>query len=103
MGVVLGKVTVEVPDHRVVQMADGYEVRRYPSQVAAIVRATDLPETYDNSAGSERQFTTDAFRILGRYIGAFGLPKNVGVGSVLVDTVAVSNATKTAPESISMT
>lgn len=103
MGILLGKISVEVPDHRVVQTADGYEVRRYPSQVSAIVRAADLPDTYDGSKERESKFTTDAFRLLGRYIGAFGSAHNLGVNSVAVDTVAVTTSTECAPESISMT
>lgn len=52
MGVVLGTISVEMPAHEVVHTTDDYEVWRYPSSVAAIVKAADLDDSSPSSGGT---------------------------------------------------
>eukprot|EP00121_Abeoforma_whisleri_P012913 Awhi_evm1s11920 len=61
MGIVFGKVDVESPAHEVIKVGQGYEIRKYPSAVAAEV----MTNGDDNG-----------FRILANYIGVFGDPQN---------------------------
>lgn len=75
MGIVLGKIDVEMPDHKVVHDdSQGFQIWRYPSSVAAVVRADSLAK--ENPPTGD-QFTNQAFRALARYIGVFNKPENV--------------------------
>lgn len=71
MGIVLGKISVEVPIHTVLFHSDEYEVRQYAPQVIATYTAT-------SKNGS------DGFRALAGYCGIFSKPKQV---RYLVDRV----------------
>lgn len=74
MGMVFGKIDVEMPAHKVIRKAEGYEIWRYPASVAATVRASYL--NHENPPQGE-EFTNQAFRILAKYIGVFTKPENV--------------------------
>lgn len=74
MGIVFGKIDVEMPKHKVVFASDGYEVWKYPPSVAAVVEATRL--SADNPP-TGKEFSTQAFRALGGYIGVFQDAQNV--------------------------
>ena len=68
MGVYLGKpVMIEVPAYTVIARSGVAEIRRYEPYVIASVRST----------GGELK-GGDGFRMLARYIGAFGTPENEG-------------------------
>merc|ERR1712199_85873 len=68
MGVYLGKpVMIEVPPYSVIARSGIAEIRRYDACVVASVR----------SKGGELK-GGDGFRMLARYIGAFGTPDNEG-------------------------
>ena len=68
MGVYLGKpVMIEVPSYTVIARNGVAEIRRYEPYVIASVR----------SKGGELK-GGDGFRMLARYIGAFGTPENEG-------------------------
>ena len=64
VGIVLGKISVEVPVHTVLFHSDQYEVRQYAPQVIATYTAT-------SKNGS------DGFRALAGYCGIFSKPKQV--------------------------
>ena len=73
MGIVFGKIDVEMPEHHVLRKTDRYEIWKYPnSSVAAAVHAVDLPEPPKDS----EQFSNKAFSALAKYIGVFGEPQN---------------------------
>ena len=73
MGIIFGKIDVEVPKYEVVKSFDRddykYEIRRYPESVAAEVSSDhlDVPSS---------RFSNEAFGILAKYIGVFGRPAN---------------------------
>lgn len=77
MGIVLGKIDVETPAHIIVHRASDYQIWKYPGQVAAVVRASDLPRTPDGNMLSDRKFSEVAFPILAKYIGVFGPAQNI--------------------------
>lgn len=64
MGIVLGKISVEVPVHTVISTKEGYELRRYSPQLIA---------TYTSTSTS----TDNNFRALAGYCGIFTKPKQV--------------------------
>uniref|UniRef100_A0A061R8Y8 Heme-binding-like protein chloroplastic-like n=1 Tax=Tetraselmis sp. GSL018 TaxID=582737 RepID=A0A061R8Y8_9CHLO len=68
MGQIFGKIDVEVPKHEVLPKPEGatgkYDLRKYPSQVAA-------ETAYDTGKGDR-----DSFMRLAKYIGVFGKPEN---------------------------
>lgn len=103
MGMVLGKISEEMPNHKVVYEGEGFEVWRYPSSVAAIVRAdamnADNPPTGD-------KFTSEGFRILARYIGVFSKPENeasAGAEKVAMTAPVVMTPPSGESEKIAMT
>jgi hypothetical protein len=71
MGIVLGRVTVEQPEYKVVSSGTDYEVREYPPAVVAEVK-------YEGAAYGSNQ--SDPFRTLAKYIGVFGSPENESKG-----------------------
>lgn len=74
MGIVFGKIDVEMPAHKVVFEGDGYQVWKYPPSVAAVVEATRL-NAENPPTGNE--FSRQAFNALGAYIGVFKAAANV--------------------------
>lgn len=68
MGSVLGVVGVERPQYEVLAEKDTYEIRKYTApRVEAVVSSEDLlPEL------SGKEFETQAFRALAKYIGVYG-------------------------------
>jgi SOUL heme-binding protein len=87
MGVVFGKINEETPAHSVLMTGDGYEVRSYPPQVAAIyVPSTDT----EMSHKSPREMQGTGFRALASYYGILSSPAQIP-------------AKGKTPESISMT
>ncbi|KAA8494611.1 Heme-binding-like protein [Porphyridium purpureum] len=103
MGIVFGRVSVEQPAHEVLQKFGGFEIRKYPKQVAA---STDMSwDRSDDSGG--------AFQRLARYIGVFGTPENqaraTGSASDTQEPVAMTAPvvmnppTEQAAESVAMT
>lgn len=71
MGAVFGKINEETPNHTVLREANGYEIWRYPSSVAATVHVSSLS---DNP--SQDEFQKAAFQILAGYIGVLSKPEN---------------------------
>ena len=73
MGMVFGKINVEVPKYEVFRSFDRdnykYEIRRYPAAVAAEV-------TSESMGVSGSRFTNEAFWTLAKYIGVFSTPAN---------------------------
>ncbi|XP_062095367.1 uncharacterized protein LOC133801207 [Humulus lupulus] len=67
MGMVFGKISVETPNHEVIQTTADYEIRQYPPAVVAQV-------TYDPS--EFRGNKDGGFTLLANYIGALGNPQN---------------------------
>ncbi|CDF35292.1 unnamed protein product [Chondrus crispus] len=76
MGGTHGIARTETPAHTVLQGGGRYEVWRYPSSVAAVVRVTDVQR-----AATDRAFRDAAFSLLARYIGVFSRPHNATVGN----------------------
>ena len=79
MGMILGKVSEEMPKHLVVYSsgANAFEVWRYTSSsVAAVVHAIDVKDPKTNEIPTDERFTSLAFPMLARYIGVFGTPQN---------------------------
>lgn len=67
MGMVLGRITEELPAHTLVRQTSLYEIRRYPSQLAAVYNAS-TPAPSDTSSNS-------AFFALAGYFGIGSAPK----------------------------
>lgn len=82
MGIVFGKIDVEMPAHIIVHRAPDYQIWKYPGQVAAVVRATDLPCGPDGRMLYDRKFSEVAFPILAKYIGVFGPAQNRAAGGI---------------------
>lgn len=76
MGAVFGRISVEVPKHETVYTSEKYEVRRYPSSVAAVVYAKDVTDPRTNEIPTQDRFNNVAFGMLARYIGVFSTPEN---------------------------
>lgn len=77
MGMILGKISEEMPKHLVVHRTANYEVWRFTSSsVAAVVHAIDLTDPKTNAIPTDERFTGMAFNLLARYIGVFGNPNN---------------------------
>lgn len=74
MGIAFGKISVEMPAHKIVFEGDGYQVWKYPPAVAATVQA-DRINPQNPPKGNE--FTNQGFRVLASYIGVIGEAKNV--------------------------
>lgn len=100
MGIVLGKISVETPKYSVISSGEGYEIREYPSQLAAEV--TYDPATMKRGADS-------GFMVLAAYIGAVGKPANVAREGESGETIAMTAPVITQetprgePEKIAMT
>lgn len=100
MGTVLGKISVETPKYSVVSSGDGYEIREYPSQLAAEV-------TYDPT--TMKRGADGGFMVLAAYIGAIGKPANVaaqgesGAKIAMTAPVITQEAQRGEPEKIAMT
>lgn len=86
MGIVFGKVDVEVPAHVVVRAFPTFEIRSYPAQVAAM---------YVSESGSD-----EAFRALASYCGILSDPKQQGTPEKIAMTapVFVDYSSKTLPD-----
>lgn len=100
MGIVFGKINEETPNHTVLRKADGYEIWRYPSSVAATVYASSIPGNQ-----SQNRFEESAFRILASYIGVLSEPENrktTGGGEKIAMTAPVV-MTPAQSEKIAMT
>ena len=77
MGMILGKISEEMPKHVTVYRTASYEVWRYTSpSVAAVVHANDLKDPKTNEIPTDQRFSSMAFGMLARYIGVFGTPQN---------------------------
>ncbi|KAL6840197.1 hypothetical protein ACP4OV_030007 [Aristida adscensionis] len=94
MGMVLGKITVETPKYEVLHAGDGYEIRRYPSCVAAEV-TYDPKETRGDPDGG--------FTILASYIGAIGKPQNTRPEKIAMTAPVITAAGGGEGENIAMT
>lgn len=118
MGIVFGKIDVEMPAHIIVHRAPDYQIWKYPGQVAAVVRAADLPRDPDGRMLSDRKFTEVAFPILAKYIGVFGPAQNraataTAAGGTNIDNnqepiamtapVVMTDADSTTSEKVAMT
>ncbi|XP_006646483.2 heme-binding-like protein At3g10130, chloroplastic [Oryza brachyantha] len=91
MGIVLGKITVEMPKHEVVHTGAGYEVRKYPPCVAAEVTYDPAEMKGDRDGG---------FTVLANYIGALGRPQNTKPEKIDMTAPVITSGE---PESIAMT
>jgi effector-binding domain-containing protein len=75
MGNVLGKITVETPNFKLVESFPNFQVREYPPLLKAQTHTTD---------------TSDAFRKLARYIGVFGTAENSGKADSTPQPIAMT-------------
>mmetsp|Transcript_4819 Transcript_4819/g.14524 ORF Transcript_4819/g.14524 Transcript_4819/m.14524 type:complete len:226 (-) Transcript_4819:1191-1868(-) len=103
MGMVFGKIDVETPKHEVVLEKDGFQVRKYPPQVAATVDSSSMENSED-----DRKFSSEAFSTLAKYIGVFGQPKNqkrseTGGEKVAMTAPVVMQDDKAEGEKVAMT
>ncbi|CAK8574934.1 unnamed protein product [Lathyrus sativus] len=95
MGLVFGKIGVEIPKYEVIKTTQNYVIRNYaPSVVAEI--------TYDPS-----EFKGDkdgGFKVLVDYIGIFGKPKNTKTEQIsMTSPVITKENTSVSSEKIAMT
>lgn len=77
MGAAFGKINEEMPAHKVVYEGEGFEVWKYPTSVAAVVRAGDIQGEEPLTDG---KFTSKAFWALAGYIGVLSEPENTKDG-----------------------
>uniref|UniRef100_A0A0E0JR41 SOUL heme-binding protein n=1 Tax=Oryza punctata TaxID=4537 RepID=A0A0E0JR41_ORYPU len=91
MGMVLGKITVEMPKHEVLHTGAGYEVRKYPPCVAAEVTYDPAEMKGDRDGG---------FTVLANYIGALGRPQNTRPEKIDMTAPVITSGE---PEPVAMT
>lgn len=108
MGMILGRISEEMPKHVVVHRTANYEVWRYTSSsVAAVVHAIDLKDPKTNEIPTDQRFSSMAFGMLARYIGVFGNPQNeassTGSHEAIAMTAPVIMDPPTNKEKIAMT
>ncbi|CAO2167008.1 unnamed protein product [Urochloa humidicola] len=94
MGMVLGRITVEIPKHEVLHAGDGYEIRRYPPCVAAEF-TYDPKEWKGNPDGG--------FTVLANYIGALGKPHNTKPEKIAMTAPVITSGAEASSEKIAMT
>lgn len=70
-GMVLGKIDVETPAHKVLRKTAFYEIRQYPPAVMAAVYSDEMDNMRDE------KFMNAGFRVLAGYIGVWQKGKNV--------------------------
>lgn len=104
MGLVFGKIDVEVPKHVVVKEANGFQIWKYPPCVAARVNAVDINS---ENPPSGKEFSNQAFRMLARYIGVFNEPENTAAAYAAPDASTAGKVAMTgptpSPEKVAMT
>lgn len=93
MGMMLGKITVEMPRYEVLHSCPDYEIRRYSPSVVAEV-------TYDPKLLKGNR--DGGFMILANYVGALGQPQNSKPEKIAM-TAPVITKTSPEPEKIAMT
>jgi SOUL heme-binding protein len=85
MGIIFGKISSEIPAYRLLATGDGYFVRSYPPQVAAIYSAADL-----FPAPLPRQIAALGFRALAGYYGITSAPAQATPVSAKPEPIAMT-------------
>lgn len=93
MGMVFGRIPVETPKYELIQSANGYEVRKYPSSVIAEITYNPADFKSEKEAG---------FQVLASFIGVFGKPENSRPEKIAM-TAPVITKTTPSSEKIAMT
>ncbi|CAN1135016.1 hypothetical protein LINPERHAP2_LOCUS8613, partial [Linum perenne] len=91
MGLVLGRIAVEVPKYELIKTCSEYEIRKYGPTVAAQI-------TYDPSQLKGNK--DGGFMVLANYIGALGNPQNTKPEKIAMTAPVI---TQTSGEKIDMT
>jgi SOUL heme-binding protein len=85
MGLVFGRISEEVPQHTVLLSGNGYEVRSYPTQVAAVYSPSAQTE-----AKTPNQMSGISFRALAAYYGILSKPAQSPVDDAAVEPIAMT-------------
>jgi SOUL heme-binding protein len=85
MGQIFGIISEEVPQHTVLISGNGYEVRSYPTQVAAVYSPSDQA-----AVKTPNQMSSNSFRALAAYYGILSKPAQSPVDDAAVEPIAMT-------------